>query len=411
MKSESEINFYPFYKICSINNNINPQVDILIESIDRFSFGEDIENEKNGEEKIKKSPPNNYSFMKTDNILSESNQRLKDLNSIINNLIEIKLISEENKNKRKICGIFNKEDFELKEENNKKKKNKNNQLNDSFEKKYSNPLKNILDDEEDKDDNISGNHNNNINKDLPIQKKEDITIKNENEKSDIKKDENLENKNIMNEINNEFDNNKNIDENKKNENEKEINKENNINVNNSNSNMKINNYDDDDDKEKEKKIKEINNSDTEIPFIGNLLPFKNKEKEPISTTNSQENPKMNNKDIDLPINKNEIDNNKIINMNSFDNLNDDGYESPRLGVNFIEEEKEQKEEKEEIKNLVDEIKENNSINNEEKIISDKEKEKLNNIDDLNKKNEQQMNLPLSLNLDNPLLKNNPDFYP
>ena len=137
MKSESEINFYPFYKICSINNNINPQVDILIESIDRFSFGEDIENEKNGEEKIKKSPPNNYSFMKTDNILSESNQRLKDLNSIINNLIEIKLISEENKNKGKICGIFNKEDFELKEENNKKKKHINNQLNDSFEKKYS----------------------------------------------------------------------------------------------------------------------------------------------------------------------------------------------------------------------------------------------------------------------------------
>ena len=46
MKSESEYNFYPYYKLMSINNNINQTVDILIESIDRFSFGEDLLKQK-----------------------------------------------------------------------------------------------------------------------------------------------------------------------------------------------------------------------------------------------------------------------------------------------------------------------------------------------------------------------------
>ena len=405
MKSESEINFYPFFKVSSINNNINPSVDILIESIDRFSFGEDIEDEKNNqklnsEEKNKKLPPNNYSFIKSDNSLTESNQKFKDLNNIINNILEIKLPIEENKNKGKICGLFNKEDFDLKDDNNKKKKHKNNQLNDSFEKNYSNPLKKILDDEESEKD------NDNANKDLPIQKKEDNKTKNEKEERSDKnnKVENLEQKNIINEINNDIDKNLEVEENIKNN--IEPNQENNINVNNSNSNLKINNYDADDDKENEQKIKEISNSDTEIPFIGDLIPFKNKEKEPTSATNSQEIPKISienekDKDIDLPINKNEIDNNKIININNFDNINNDGYESPRLGGNFIEEEKE------EIKDIIDEIKEKNPINSEEeKIILVEEKEKGNKDDDLNKKNEHQMNLPLSLNLDNPLLNSN-----
>ena len=52
-------NYYPIFKIFSINNNINPTVDILIESIDRFSFGDESDDEKlskkeNEEEKKRK---------------------------------------------------------------------------------------------------------------------------------------------------------------------------------------------------------------------------------------------------------------------------------------------------------------------------------------------------------------------
>ena len=368
MKSESENNFYPFFKLKSINNNIDPSVDILIESIDRFSFGEDTEEDKliiktnNGEEKIKKLPPNNYLFIKTENILYESNPKLKDLNSIINKISDIKLINEENNNKGKICGLFNKEDFDVKID--KKKNHKNNQLNDSFEKKYHNPLKNLLDDED--DNNIPQINNININNNLPIQKNENNIIpqiKEEEKINNINKNEKMEEKNIINDINNDINNNenndnKNINENSENGLNNDINNINinNINVNNSNSNMKINNYDADDDKENEQKIKEINNPDAEIPFIGDILSFnkneKEKEKEPISPINSQEIPKLNNnneinkenKDIDLPINRNEIENNKIINnINNFDSFDNDGYESPRLGGNFIEEEKEEKE--------------------------------------------------------------------
>ena len=164
-----KINFYPFYKIFSINNNINPTVDILIESIDRFSFGEESEEGNSakkggGEEKIKKFVPNNYG------LITESNSKLEDinLNDIINNIFDINIINDmNNKNKGKMCGLFNKEDFDVKIEN--KKNHKNNQLNDSFEKRYHNPLKNILDEDEDipKINNIS---------DIPFPKKK-MTIK------------------------------------------------------------------------------------------------------------------------------------------------------------------------------------------------------------------------------------------
>ena len=134
MKSKLE-NYYPNFKVFSINNSINPTVDILIESIDRFSFGDESEDEKsgkknNGEEKVKKTAPNNYSLIKTENLFDSNN-----LDEIINNIEEI--ISSNNKKNEekngKICGIFNKEDFEIKLDSN-KKNHKNNQLNDSFEK-------------------------------------------------------------------------------------------------------------------------------------------------------------------------------------------------------------------------------------------------------------------------------------
>ena len=44
MKVEIE-NYYPLFKLFSINNDINPTVDILIESIDRFSFGDESDDE------------------------------------------------------------------------------------------------------------------------------------------------------------------------------------------------------------------------------------------------------------------------------------------------------------------------------------------------------------------------------
>ena len=433
MKSEFTNNFYPFYKVISLNNNIDPQVDILIESIDRFSFGEDSDGENPlskpggiGEEKIKKSPPNNYSFLKAENILTESNQKLQNLNNLINTINEIRIINEEDNNKGKICGIFKKEDFEIKID--KKKNHKNNQLNDSFEKKYHNPLKSLLDDE---DDNISEKNINNNIINLPIPKKEeDKTEKIENTNNI----DNIEEKNILNDINND------INEINKINNGINIDKQNdinNINVNGSNSKLKINNYDADDDKENEHKIKEINQSDREeIPFIGDILHSNNKkEKEPISPINSQEIPKLNlnlenadnkyNKDIDLPINKKEIESNKINNNNNLnnnfdnsDNIYNDGYQSPRLGGNFVEEEKEQKEEIEKLngekeehsskiseqKSVEKEIKkkEDKNINEEKKINEDK----IMNEDLNNNNKENQMNLPLIINPDNILFSNN-----
>ena len=69
-------NYYPLYKIFSINNNINPTVDILIESIDRFSFGEDSDDEnisknEKEEQKMRKNGPNNFGYIKAGNNLIE----------------------------------------------------------------------------------------------------------------------------------------------------------------------------------------------------------------------------------------------------------------------------------------------------------------------------------------------------
>ena len=424
MKSEYENNFYPFYKIFSINNNINPTVDILIESIDRFSFGEETDEGNSAkksdmEEKIKKSAPNNYGLMKTENAVTESNSKLEDinLNDIINNIFDINIINDmNNKNKGKICGLFNKEDFDVKIEN--KKNHKNNQLNDSFEKRYHNPLKNILDEDDDipKINNIS---------DIPFPKKKDDHQNKNGPDSNDNKEENKISKDK-----------KDIKEDVKNENE--LNKENNINMNesnndkininnnlnNSNSKMKMNNYDTDDDKENEQKIKEIkeiNNPDNEIPFIGQLLPYNQnnieKEKEKEKEKDLQE-IKLNNslnddnnkdiKDLNLPINKNEIDNNKIINFSQ-----DDDYESPRLGGKYVEEEKNDIKEElinNELKNIDEEIKENNNSVDKNKDDNSKENESLKekednqiNNDNNSNNNEQQMNLPLSLSIDNPLV--------
>ena len=87
-------------------------------------------------------PPNNYSYIKY--ILNNDKILIKEKN-IINNIEDVivcdnnnNLIKEEN-NKNKICGIFTKEDFDIKIDDN---DNNNNHLNNSLEIKYFNPLEN-----------------------------------------------------------------------------------------------------------------------------------------------------------------------------------------------------------------------------------------------------------------------------
>ena len=130
---------YDSYTINSINNGINPIINLLIDSIDRFSFGELIDEEKQSNI-IKKNGPDNYLIISH----KQNNEQEK---NIINNIDEIidynnikKLEKEKldnNKNKEKICGVFTKEDFDVNIKHNHK-----NQINDSFQKKYNNPLVN-----------------------------------------------------------------------------------------------------------------------------------------------------------------------------------------------------------------------------------------------------------------------------
>ena len=383
MKSEAT-NFYPLFKLFSINNNIDATVDILIESIDRFSFGDESDDENtskngNGEGKNKKERPNNYGLIKADNNLIESNTKLKDLNSIINDIEEIQLLNlEEKNNKGKICGIFNKEDFEIKLDE-KKKNHKNNQLNDSFEKKYENPLNkliNLSDDEDDKENNNIFNVEkqiNNKNNDVDIKESTNKIIKEEKEEKEEKKDEIKSNDNINN-----INDNENID------NKKEDN------LINSNSKIKIDNYESDD----------IKNPEIDKTFPRNISPLNSNEKNSLKISKEEENDKEKEKSLkeeEINIKKNNPIN-EVIKLNLKDinqmiNINE--LESPRLGINFQESQEINKQE-EEINNI-----NNKNIPQEkeqEKII-EKEKEKENNIN-INNKEEKQMNLPLSINVDN-----------
>ena len=335
MKEEIK-NYYPIYKIFSINNNINPTVDILIESIDRFSFGEGSDDEKssnkeNGEEKKRKDGPNNFGYIKTENNLIESNSKIKDLNSLINNIDEIKILClEEKKNKGKICGIFNKEDFEIKLDE-KKNNHKNNQLNDSFEKKYNNPLKKFLDDEEE------NNNNNNINNNIIL----------DNNKGNIKENLDINNRKIKEEKVEK-------DEIKISE---DINKKEN-NLINSNSEIKKDNYESDDTKKSDKE-KDIINDDA-------------KEKEILKFSEDEENEEEEEKkENNNKINSNPI--NQIIENNNNDNDNE--IESPRLGNGNEEkiEIKKQEEIKEVIKDNLKKIEPKKLLN--EEFKSDKKEEK------------------------------------
>ena len=112
------------------------------------------------------------------------------------------------KKNRKICGIFTKEDFDLNDEFNKI----NRKLNESFDKKFINPLEVDLNEEEDIIDYNKIYNNNDFNK-----IKEEFNNNNNNDFNKIKEEFNNNNNNnndfnkIKEELNN---NNNNIDFNK-----------------------------------------------------------------------------------------------------------------------------------------------------------------------------------------------------
>ena len=135
------------YIISSINNGINPIINLLIDSIDKFSFGGNVRrwNIRKINDKMKiNDPPNNYSYIKyilnNDKIWIKEKNIIYNIEDVIvyNNNNNNNLIIEEN-NKNKICGILTKEDFDIKIDDN---DNNNNHLNKSLEIKYFNPLEN-----------------------------------------------------------------------------------------------------------------------------------------------------------------------------------------------------------------------------------------------------------------------------
>ena len=111
------------FKIYSVNNGINPIINIQIDNIDRFSFGEEDEEkiEKNNNNHIIESNiPMNYSFIHYEQINEKEIQIINDIENI----------SDEGG--VKIFGIFRRGDIELDTQLNK--------INESFDNKYNNPL-------------------------------------------------------------------------------------------------------------------------------------------------------------------------------------------------------------------------------------------------------------------------------
>ena len=180
------------YILSSINNGINPIINLLIDSIDRFTFGE-ILNDEIFDDKIKiNTPPNNYLSI---NYKSQKEKDLVNENFIIKNIEDVidykniknnNSINKEKSDQNKICEMFTKEDFE-----NKIKLKSNKRLNDSFEKKYYNPLKN------------DNNNNNQINKSEYKINEKNLIIKNNHKIYKNSKENNIEIKNnIINGNNN-----------------------------------------------------------------------------------------------------------------------------------------------------------------------------------------------------------------
>ena len=193
--NEWNYQLYPKYELTSISNGINPPVNLLIDSIDKFSFGEDSldcdkHEKKISQLKLKVIGPSNYYSNKIFNDSNNKNDLFncfddicnKELSQLdfskifddMNKIIENKEKEKENL-KNKICGVFTKEDFDIKI--NQKQKN---QLNESFEKKYLNPLENDFE-ENNTNREISKNTINNDIFDKNENKNQNLNLKNNNE--------------------------------------------------------------------------------------------------------------------------------------------------------------------------------------------------------------------------------------
>ena len=130
---------YDSYSISSINNGINPIINILIDSIDRFSFGELLEDEKQND-LIKKNGPDNYLILNNKQNNEQETNLIENIDEIIYYNNNAKDLDKEKVDiKNKICGVFTKEDFDINIKNEHKSK-----ISDSFDKKYNNPLANNL---------------------------------------------------------------------------------------------------------------------------------------------------------------------------------------------------------------------------------------------------------------------------
>ena len=74
-KKEWELNIYPGITFSSFNNGINEQINILIESLDKFSFGEG-ENIENSE-LLKKIEPENFNKNYNFKLINKNEDELK----------------------------------------------------------------------------------------------------------------------------------------------------------------------------------------------------------------------------------------------------------------------------------------------------------------------------------------------
>ena len=123
-KTEWNWNIYYGFTLISINNGINKSINLSIDSIDKFSFGENSFNEES--DLIKEKKEKNINYETKINILNK-----EEINSEIEKIKQIKEIKEDNISEKKFLGLFTKDDFII---------SSNKKLNDSFEKKYINPF-------------------------------------------------------------------------------------------------------------------------------------------------------------------------------------------------------------------------------------------------------------------------------
>ena len=129
-KKEWNWNIYYGFTLTSINNGINKSINLSIENIDKFSFGQNSINEES--DLIKEKKEKNINYDKKINILNK-----EEINFEIEIIKQIKEIKGNNLNEKKFLGLFKQEDFIIPS---------NKKLNDSFEKKYNNPLEERNDD-------------------------------------------------------------------------------------------------------------------------------------------------------------------------------------------------------------------------------------------------------------------------